>query len=704
MIKNFLKHHKLLLLIILIAVLLRFIGTSPGYPPIHTDEGISHSQGIAMILERTLDPKHGYGASYNYPIMVPLINAIFYLLIFIPIYTFGFFLFHIEDIFKIIENNNWDLLFGIFDKNILGIGRINVVFWGRYVTAFFGVGIVVMTYLVSKQLFKSIFIGLLSAFFVAINYRQVLNSHFGLPDIYNAFFLLFAIYWIIRLWEKQTLRAYFLTGFSIALYFSTKFQLFTIIPLFVVLIFISLQKKTWIKRISFFLDFKIFFMIIVLMSTVYIINYYHLLHFNETLDQLRYAALKYRNGRLQIDLFPIMYLYHIGVGPIMSIFALGGIISGLILNFRKTIILISVIFPFLVFMIYYTGGGYYTRNFVTITPLLLICAAFCVWLVIDYFKKRFHNFAIILIISLIAVLSFESLINSVIVPIEYSKPWNYKITQKWVGQNIPEESSVVANPTTPFFGKKIKLISANKPDDYFLQEMQEKNAEWAVINLEYINSEFLWWMTQDLSTQLKLGWFPTNLLMNTPLAKMTLELKDYILFESLNPWQAPDNNFLVVKIPSKIFFEKGRLIYSNNSEVVNNFLSPKIAVQGGKVYKINGMMRSSIILGSDNKDGFLEADFLSEDSRINKIALSSRLEGKGLKRWINKEIVVQSPPGAKFLQIAFFKGRSDPVSIWLDNIEVWESTENFAINTDKMYIKSNFKPEEHLFLTSNGGM
>ena len=53
MIKKFLTHHKLLVGIILIAALLRFIGTTPGYPPIHTDEGITHHQGLSIILNNT---------------------------------------------------------------------------------------------------------------------------------------------------------------------------------------------------------------------------------------------------------------------------------------------------------------------------------------------------------------------------------------------------------------------------------------------------------------------------------------------------------------------------------------------------------------------------------------------------------------------------------------------------------------------------
>jgi len=159
-------YHLIFALIIILAALLRFIGTNPGYPPTHTDEGITHSQGIAMILERTLDPKHGYGVPYNYPIIVPLVNAFFYLFFFIPVYLVGYLILHFGELSLFLKNSG--LWAGIFDQNILGPGRINVVFWGRYVTAFFGVGVVVISYFLGKRLFKSAAIGLLASFFVAI--------------------------------------------------------------------------------------------------------------------------------------------------------------------------------------------------------------------------------------------------------------------------------------------------------------------------------------------------------------------------------------------------------------------------------------------------------------------------------------------------------------------------------------------------------
>ena len=60
-------------IILIIAVLLRFIGINPGYPPYHSDDGITYSSATSMIVNGNLDPLR-----YDYPIMTPLTNYIVY--------------------------------------------------------------------------------------------------------------------------------------------------------------------------------------------------------------------------------------------------------------------------------------------------------------------------------------------------------------------------------------------------------------------------------------------------------------------------------------------------------------------------------------------------------------------------------------------------------------------------------------------------
>lgn len=573
MIKNFIGSHKLLLLIILLAALLRFVGTSPGYPPIHTDEGISHSQGIAMILEKTLDPKHGYGMSYNYPIIVPLINAIFYLFIFIPLYSLVYLSLHLGDMGNLINAGLVGQLGGIFEVNILGQNKINVVFWGRYVTALFGTAVVFMTYLLGKRLFSSITIGLLAAFFTAINYRQVLNSHFGLPDIYNAFFLLLTLYLIILLWEKQTLKKFLLVGVGIAVYFSTKFQLFALPPLFLVLIFLAVRQKNWKKRYAYFFNWPIFLMVGTMIIITLVLNIFHLLHYRETFEQVGYSSLKYRYGRMMLDVYSLSYLYHIGIGQVASVLTLFGILLGAIFRFRQMLFLLSVIIPFLWMMVYYTGGGFYTRNFVTITPLLLICTAFAIWQIFKIFEKNSPYLAMLSSIILILVVSYQSLINSYLVPLEYSKSWNYTEVQLWLSKNLPRKAIVLTDASMVLPEKQLKVVKAKSADDYSLLELQKNGIEWVVINTDWFSGNFLWWMQVDTADGLKYWNKPTNLLLDSPLAKTISELKDYVVFEALNPWQASDNNYLVIKVPPKDGKDNFSVIKSNFNPEEHLFLN-----------------------------------------------------------------------------------------------------------------------------------
>ncbi|MDO8503238.1 MAG: phospholipid carrier-dependent glycosyltransferase [bacterium] len=723
-------------LILILAALLRFIGTYPGYPPIHTDEGITHSQGIAMILERSLVPKQGYGQPFAYPIVVPFINAIFYLVLFIPVSTVFNIFIHIQDILLALNQSSFaEQLSLVFNVYVLGANKINVVFWGRYITALFGIGVVFLSYLLSERLLKSKRIGLLSALFVAINFRQVLNSHIGIPDIYNAFFLLISLLAILRLWDKQTLERYLLAGVGIAIYFSTKFQLFTIPSLVLVLLFVSLKKKTWSGRLRFFVGREILLMALLTISIALILNIFHILHWDETAKQVGQSVGKYRYGQNELDLYPLSYLYHIGIGPLMSWVIGSGILLGLVFNPRPTLFLLATAVPFFAFFVYMTGGGFYTRNFVTITPVLLILAAYGFEKLFVLSRKRFFLAGVIAGIFLV-FLSWESLRNSIIVPLEYTKEWNYKLTQEWIGKTIPDGARVAVNPNVPVPVRDVKLIKIDSPTGYFLAELQDLGAEWVVVNLDYVNNVTYWWMVQG-----KFWNKPDVLLLNTPVGKMVQELRGYVVYEALNPWQAPDTNFLVVKIPEKISFPGGKTIYRNGFDSMGNwtvsndkfgdtsnfywdpdngykspgslkikslgtpvystrFTSGLIPIEGEKLYRIRAFMRASKMIEWENREGFLGVDIFDGGGSLVTTVLSSRLFGQD--GWVTKEIMVQVPKEGATLQLFFQTEGNNTSSFWLDDVEVWESSER-CCSKDAPYMKSKLKLEDHLFLNSNAG-
>ena len=361
------KRNKILTGILLIALLLRFTGVYPGYHPYHSDEGMSYSSAIEMIRNLNIDPTR-----YDYPSLAPLINAFFYIIFFIPLF-----------ILKSLILDSGDLptkgrnLIELWQQVVIQNQQTDVLFWGRYVTALFGVGVVLLTYLVANRLFGDRRIGLVAAFLTAVNFRQVLNSHLGLPDIYNSFFLLLALFIFTLILQNPTKKNYLLGGIAIGLFFSTKFQIFVIPPFLLVhtkSAWDGLKNKTSVEFLKKLLNSNIFITCIVATLVTVLINPYHLIKWEEFIGANAYTVLKYTVGIKTLDFYPLLYLFHIGLGEMITVIILLGILIALRKYTFHSLILLSVVFPFFYVFIYYTGGGYYTRNFVTITPLLLIFA------------------------------------------------------------------------------------------------------------------------------------------------------------------------------------------------------------------------------------------------------------------------------------------------------------------------------------------
>ena len=182
-------------------------------------------------------------------------------------------------------------------------------------------------------------------------------------------------------------------------------------------------------------------MIPVIIAVLFVIlNPYHLIKLDETRTWLSSVSGKYRTGRMIFDFYPYSYLYHIGIGKLVSILSLLGVFVAFHYKKLNTALLLSVILPFLFITTYYTGGGFYTRNFVTIIPFLLIFAGVLL--------SKLSKYKGLLFVLLIIV-SRESLSNSLIILKEYIRPWNYKVMQTWTNKNVNDDMVVGAHASVP---------------------------------------------------------------------------------------------------------------------------------------------------------------------------------------------------------------------------------------------------------------
>lgn len=744
--KKVILSNKLLSIIIALAALLRFIGIYPGYHPYHSDEGMGYSSAIEMIKNLNLDPTR-----YDYPALIPIVNAIIYFFILIPIFVPLSFIFFPEYLpsFK----NPLDLWQQFIYVNQQKI----VLFWGRFVTAFFGIGVILLVYLVTKNLFKNKNAALIASFLTAVNYRQVLNSHLALPDIYNAFFLLLSIFFVSKLVENYNIKNYLFSAISVALSFSVKFQVFAFVPFLVVHLYISIKnQKGIVNFFQLFLSKKFLFGVILIPFIIVFLNFYHLLNWEEFRGVNSYTALKYSFGFNQLNTYSTSYLYYIGLGPMITISILAGILVGIWKNWKASLILLSVILPFLYVFIYYSRGGYYTRNFVTITPLLLIFAAIFIDQILNLLKvlgiSRFISS--VLLILLVVFISKDQIINSIISSYNYTKPWSFESARQWAKINIPENSVVISHPWDKYpRDKNLKIIPFEASDIFSIAEMQEEKGHFGFINLDWVTLRSSWWMNKIPPDRL-LWQKPVDILSNTHAGVAGRELCSFAVAAFIKPWQATEMNIVIIKIPEKIKIEEKEELARfdfDNSDVLKDWIlvddlkftkskiyqedgalkiemgsraipitraiSPVISINSNsikseafstksKAFIVEGEIKSSNLLDKKNRDGFLRVDFylqkpnLSPTTRSLYTALSSRHFGSA--DWVKKEVVVIPPPQAKFMTVSFqVDGNSD---FYLDNLRIYQSEDEFENPRSKSPYIDYQVSDDILFPYSQGGL
>ena len=74
-------------------------------------------------------------------------------------------------------------------------------------------------------------------------------------------------------------------------------------------------------------------MIPVIIAVLFVIlNPYHLIKLDETRTWLSSVSGKYRTGRMIFDFYPYSYLYHIGIGKLVSILSLLGVLLRFIIR------------------------------------------------------------------------------------------------------------------------------------------------------------------------------------------------------------------------------------------------------------------------------------------------------------------------------------------------------------------------------------
>lgn len=135
----------------------------------------------------------------------------------------------------------------VFGENAFG--------W-RVVQAILGTGVVLLIYLISKELFKDRLLAIIAAAVFSLDGLPLVMSRIGMNDIYMLFFMLFSLYFFIK--EKDFLSS---IGFGLAL--ASKWSVIWVIPIFFIL---------WLRRKEKFRLSILWFLL--LPFTLYLLTYF----------------------------------------------------------------------------------------------------------------------------------------------------------------------------------------------------------------------------------------------------------------------------------------------------------------------------------------------------------------------------------------------------------------------------------------------
>lgn len=721
-----------LVIILIIAFTIRFIAVKPGYNPYHGDETAIWGSALTMVKKSTLDP-----GRYDYPATTMVINVLAYKYFFIPLSWLGYYLAHfwnvVDGTLRIfptkLEANK------LFDLYIAGERGENAIFWSRYVTALFGVGTVFLTYLLSKKMFSEK-VGLMAAFFLTFNYRNVVNSHLALPDIYNAFFFLLSFIASWNLWEKPSRRTYLLAGVAAGLAFSVKYQFFAILPLLFIHLALTFKDNFSFKKLF---DVRIIAAGLCILLVFILTNPYVFINLETVIVKMYEESRKYAIGTNTLNIFPLSYLYHIDYGPIEFVLVALGILIGLIKKPLKSLFLLLVIASIFYVFLYLTRGGFYVRNFIPATPLLLIFASYAFW-------QIFGRIRFLFLIPVIALIIYVPAKNSIISSYAYTLPWDYEILRPWIEKNLSKEAVVgVAQFNKPLLGITNRSTDFAQESAFSLAEHKENGDSYVVVDLNLASETFYSWMNYDFSEAGQLWNKPVDALENTFHGLAAEELFRGQIKVVAKPWQSPDMHFVVVKIPdwpkvemktiktytfddsfddwmvingvaSQLQFDSqtgrlniGSLVFTPGGGgrfPVQRVASNLVAVRGGHLYEISAFLKVDQKLKLNERNGFLRIDFYKNEADAQKRGMISGVSSRlyGTDDWIEKSIIERSPDDAKYLTVSLQVNYGNIGKIWLDDLVIKESLDKVEDITSVAPYTKDFIDLNYLYPNSHGNL
>jgi len=269
----------------------------------------------------------------------------------------------------------WPLILGFFWK--LGL---DAIFFGKLMVLLFGVGVIILTYLVAYELFNKR-IALISSLLLTFSPTFFMFNSMIFAGIPSTFFSLLGIYLFIR-------KNYSLAGLFLGIAFMTRFfQILVIIPVYLFFIYLIYKKRTTLRK--FFISILFFIIPITPFLILNFISYGNPFH-----SFLLQAWMTKFTGWIFYQPFNFYFLSLIK-DNVLVLFSILGIIF-IFKNEKSSRFIVPIVFLF-VFISYNIAQHKEMRFLLSIFPFLYILTSYGIVKFSSLFKKN-KNILLLLIL------------------------------------------------------------------------------------------------------------------------------------------------------------------------------------------------------------------------------------------------------------------------------------------------------------------
>lgn len=721
------KKNKLLSIVFLIAIIVRFVGLVPNIA--HTDELyiIDHSRLLLynILLSGDFDPYvYKYGSTIFYLQIIPLL----------PFLLAGFIL--IITGFANPPPSGFGHPFIDFIEQARDLFPVIPLWVGRALTATVGVLSIGIIFKIGKQLF-GYGVGILSAFALAVNPFHVRDSHYITTDVLFIFMILVAFWSMVNIFQTSRLKWYILSGLFIGISSTVRYFPLALIIYPIAVLMDSHKDKSWL--------FKLILGLVAIPLGVFIGMPF--VFFNpESRDILNqdvqmqlqwygtsitaflssavvfFATMGKTEFPLWSELLPTEYTPFHSSFLILRVFGIPFMIIaflGLVIGFLKyplKTLFVSFIPIAAFFYISFYVPAVYERLSLPIVPFIVLFGAVSLNWIWNYIKKTsFANWRRFLIAGAIGYFIFYHSVSATFASsISCGKESFDTQALNWVEETIPENTKLAkVSPIRlpePFSSVGYEVV----PDtDFSFSELQDQGIEYLFIN----SGSFI-----RLVYQFENNFFqPDNVLYENYF--IPLMLREYqtraklINYGARHPW-CDQAQFFYYQIPKQQIVEQPTLFsfsFSDNKDLefwqieeMNNkyslitmdvntqfghssngaleyqwervyyrgarVLSPKIPIKSGNLYTFSGWIKPDVDIESNQRDGFLRIDFYSDENTDVRlpgdiVALSSRIYGQS--RWYYAKVSVEAPQNARFAVFSInVMGTRSRGSLFFDDLEI----------------------------------